>query len=1192
MADLPLHSASFSLLVKNMHCPSCVDYITSLLSTLTYVRDVSVSLLLHTVTFRLDPQVATSSTQTETKLVDEVTALLSKEGGFELDRGSIAPSRTEDAEKPKRSWAGRWGRREKKQMTDEQRRQLHLEHCEACRSGLPLEPTEEHPRGVKEGHRTVTTLSIGGMTCVSCSSAITSALQQMEGVFTVNIDLLANKGTVTHDFSLSPDRIAEELNDLGYEGEVTDSQPIGQGLEPKIEQVQTILSIDGMTCASCTSAITSALRSLEGVNTVNIDLLANKGTILHSSTIPAEKLKEAVDDIGYDAEIISTAALAPPKPTTNEQNALRTINVRVDGIYCSHCTQKLNAYLATLPLQSFTQFVRGKNQASIVYKPHEPLTIRDILLGLSNVSPEFTAHLVKSRPMHERSREIQEREARHLAINLAIAFIFAIPTFIIGVVGMALVPSSNALKMWCMTPIWGAANKGTIFLWPIATVVQFGIGRIFYQRAFSGPCNRMRNWLRGKGRGGKWSPKSLVSFGSMDLLVALSTSVSYFASLAMLILDIRHAPSTDSVGTYFDSCVFLIMFILLGRVLEAFAKRRTMSAVDELGKMRSETAILVDRHGVSKSPEQETNEPTPHTVGDEAESGSQSHATRTVPVDHLEVGDLIIVPPGSSPPTDGNIETGSTTIDESSLTGESLPVSRKNGDPVYTGTLNLTSPITIRVASIGQSTMLEKIISAVSSAGARKTPLEHLAERLTSYFVPLIVYLALVVTAIWLGLALSNTVNLGGEGGRVFSALEFGISVLVVACPCGIGLAVPCANAVGASMAATKGILAVSGGEGWNAAEKVGAVVTDKTGTLTLGKAAVVDEYWPTPNVAELNKGQLEKLVSAVEARSTHPLARGVVEHLNAATTFTDHVEVDIKEAEEISGKGVRASAVVDKQDIEVLVGNQPLLTSYNVELPVAATDCLGEWGEQAYSAVLVAVRQARSPWALRAAYALSDPLRPEAPAIVAHLRGRGRVVICTGDREDVAQSIARQLHIPPEDVKAGVGPEGKAAIVEEVRAQLQRESAASATGTGKPSRLWWKKAKSDKVMFVGDGMNDAVALAAADVGVAMGHGSEVAVAGADFVLLNPSLSALTTLLALSRRVSNRQKLNLAWACVFNLVCIPFAAGAFWAVGLRLTPVWSAVLMALSSVSVVCSSLALRWEVAAGLRARISKSTA
>ena len=432
MADLPLHAASFSLLVKNMHCPSCVDYITSLLSTLTYVRDLSVSLLLHTVTFRLDAQVATSSNQTESKLVDEVTALLSKEGGFELDRGSIAPSRTEDAEKWKRNWTGKWARREKKQMSEEQRRQLHLEHCEACRSGVPLEPTEEHPAGAQDCNKITTTLSIGGMTCVSCSSAITCALQKMDGVLTVNIDLLANKGTIVHDTNISPQAIVQEVNDLGYNGEVTSSESTGQPqqLEQKSDEIQTVLAIDGMTCASCTSAISSTLRALRGVSEVNIDLLANKGTIVHAPVVTAEKLKETVDDIGYDAEIISSASMERQKETSDEKSALRTINVRVDGIYCSHCTQKLNAYLATLPVQSFTPFVHGKDQTTIIYKPHDPLTIRGILSGLSNVSPELTAHLVKSRPMHERSRDIQEREARHLAINLAIALIFAIPTFI------------------------------------------------------------------------------------------------------------------------------------------------------------------------------------------------------------------------------------------------------------------------------------------------------------------------------------------------------------------------------------------------------------------------------------------------------------------------------------------------------------------------------------------------------------------------------------------------------------------------------------------------------------------------------------------------------------------------------------------------------------------------------------------
>lgn len=635
----------------------------------------------------------------------------------------------------------------------------------------------------------------------------------------------------------------------------------------------------------------------------------------------------------------------------------------------------------------------------------------------------------------------------------------------------------------------------------------------------------------------------------------------------MLIIDVTSPSSAESVGSYFDSSVFLIMFILLGRVLEAYAKSRTTDAVSLLGQLRVDNALLVEDNSLSPG---RPGADTPHTA--------------LVPVQHLEKGDLILVPPGSLPPTDGIVVSGQTTFDESSVTGESRPIKKGPGDEVFTGTTNLSGAVTIRITTTAGETLLEKIMYAVSEASGRKAPVERLAETLTGVFVPIIVYLAIIVLAVWLVLAgtglLSN--RRGTSGGEYFFAIEFAIATLVVACPCGIGLAVPCASAVGIGLVAKEGILATTGGEAFLGATKVGVIVLDKTGTMTIGKSTVTDtRHWPDSNIDEETVG---KLVLEIERGSTHPLAQGILSHLDNSKSPSSQAE--IVSTKEIAGRGVIATARLGNEHFDVLIGNIALLSEYQVLLTPDQDQRVRLWSGQAKSIVLVAMRRGSSPYALLAAYALSDPPRETTASALKTLRELGvEIKMLSGDNVLTAAAIGKMVGIPVDDIFAGVDPEGKAGVIRQLQESLP---------SPRPSRFRQKISNLPfirrldlfqpqsrlGVMFVGDGINDSVALAAADVSVAMGHGSQAVLAGADFVLLSSTLSSLPGLLRISRRVTRRQKLNLSWACIFNIICLPFAAGVFYpSGGIRLTPVWSAVVMACSSLSVVCSSLALRWGI-------------
>lgn len=1203
--NIPTHLPTASLVVGNMHCPSCVESITNLLANMSAVKNLSVSLLLHRITFAVDTSISSSKApMTLDRVVEQVAHTLKSEGGFDVTSDdSTQDLDLGDGESPRllRLFGKRRRAVDKASRLAEERRQRHLEHCESCRAdqearerGIapPTLPAPPPPDQVL-----ITTLSIDGMTCASCTSSITKALQGEESILSADINLLSSSGVIRHKATLAAAEVAELVDDIGFEAEVIESRPEAPASkDQQPETVRTTLSIEGMTCASCSSAIDRAVRQNPDVLESSIDVLGNKGVFEHRSTLSTEALKDMVEDVGYDAVIVSSE----PLRTDNEKNGgvpgSRTVTVRVHGTFCNNCITAINAHLDTLPLLSYTPVSLHSPVTTVTYIPRAPLTIRNILTQLTNLAPEFDAQVVRQQSLNERSQEIQRREVKLLAAHLAVAVAFAIPVFIIMIVGMVLLKPTHPFRQFWHQPVWGGANLGTIVQWPLATVVQFGVGWLFYKRAFNAlwphlralvpAALRPKSLRRLPARPMTW--KSLFSFGSMDLLVTLSTTVSYFASIAMLVIDVKAGPGAMSVGTYFDSSVFLIMFILLGRTIEAYAKSRTTDAVALLGNLRPATALLVesDDAAVEKKRLSAGSDLSTPAAG-------ESRGPREIPVDHVEYGDVILIQPGSLPPTDGVVVSGTTKFDESSLTGESLPVTKGPGDDVWTGTTNQSSAITVRVTSLASETMLERIIKAVSDASGRKAPLEKAAERLTGVFVPIVVYFALAILALWLGLTFGGLIDPShyhGSGGRAFFALEFAISVLVVACPCGIGLAVPCANAVGNGLAAAAGILASGGGEAFTAATAVTTIAFDKTGTLTVGKSVVTDEYVPD-EMTHLDAALVRRALRDVEAQSTHPLAVGLAEYLALAQpSSSPPLEVVVETTEEIAGRGLRATvstgpSSADDRSLELLVGNAALLTENGVPLHPTALARIEEWSHDAKSVVLCAARvaggNAGNSFALISAYALADTPRASTKRVLEALRARGyKVVMLSGDNEVTARAVGRLVGIGEGEVHAGVGPEGKAAVIASMQAQKTRSAPRFSLGSGR-GRLALKfggsKTVRERVMFVGDGLNDAVALAAADVSAAMGHGSQATLASADFVLLRSDLDALLKLLKLSVKVRNRQWFNLFWAMVFNTTFLPIAAGVLFPIGFTLSPVWSAVLMACSSVSVVLSSLALRW---------------
>ena len=966
------------------------------------------------------------------------------------------------------------------------------------------------------------------------------------------------------------------------------------------------LAIGGMTCASCVNAISEELQKKNWTKKVTVNLISNSATIDFFGKQHQGDIVETIEDIGYDATIDSVIDLKTLQNTVSpRQDTVRHVGILVGGMFCDHCPPRI--------LSALTQFgdrVKVEKPLSLIdpilyisYTPQVPdFTIRNIMKAIYEASTDegepFKASIYHPPTLEERSRLIHQHERRRIFIRVLVAVVIAVPTLIIGIVYMSLVPANNPGRQFLMAPLRAGISRAQWALLIMATPVYFLCADVFHIRALKE--------IRAMWRPGSTTPllQRFYRFGSMNMLMSLGTSIAYISSVAQLIAAGVHPPLIpDNNSFYFDSVVFLTLFLLIGRLIEAYSKSKTGDAVLMLGKLRPTEALLVE----STNSSQET------ITGEEIAKRNRGESLKSVSVDLLEYGDTVKVLHGGSPPCDGTIVQGETKFDESSLTGESKLIKKSVGDEVFSGTVNKDSPISIKVTGVAGSSMLDQIVKAVREGQTRRAPMERIADTLTGYFVPFVTVTAIITWIIWLALGYSGTLPrdyLGDDsGGWVAWSLQFAIAVFVVACPCGLALAAPTALFVGGGLAAQHGILVKGGGEAFEKASRLDCVVFDKTGTLTLGEQPAVTDSQSFPLDIKFSSDTPTKaiaifgMIRAIEDNSSHPVAKALSRHIKDLYITDVHSKLEI--VEEVPGRGMMGtfrSVTETGGNVDMIIGNESLMAYNNasdlIGCPVVQST-LNKWKDEGKSVVLVAVRNSRPSepgksesnpsseinepnsrhriWHLAYMCSISDPIRPESPQIIAQLKKRGlQVWMLSGDNQMTANAIGAQVGIPAEHVIAGVLPSEKAEKIRYLQKSLKhRQGFKSGTEHAQKRAL---------IAMVGDGINDSPALTTADVGIAIGSGSDIAISSAEFVLVSSNLSALITLLDLSVVVFWRIKFNFAWALVYNLIALPVAAGVLYPIvsngsHVRLDPVWASLAMAASSISVVCSSLALRSKI-------------
>ncbi|XP_061381606.1 copper-transporting ATPase 2 isoform X1 [Danaus plexippus] len=1010
-------------------------------------------------------------------------------------------------------------------------------------------------------------LAVVGMTCQSCVDSIQGALKDVPGVTSSTVSLA--KGTALVTFTpaeVTPDLIKDTIYNLGFDVDiisVTDKEAENKdqggsgdrraragggeataktnGNAPS-EISRCTLEVKGMTCASCVAAIEKHCAKLTGVHSIVIALLAAKAEVRYEpAKISAAAIADSITELGFSSELIS------------DSGAPKDLNLLIKGMTCASCVNKIEKSLMKLNGVVSCSVALTTSKGKVKYDP-EVIGARRICDAVGDLG--FEANVVGSQHKGTANYLEHKEEIRRWRNAFLVSLIFGAPCMAAMTYFMLGMGHHSARDMCCVLPGLSLEN---LLLWLLATPVQFIGGWHFYKQAYKALRHGTSN---------------------MDVLISMTTTISYLYSVGAVSAAMALQKDTSPL-TFFDTPPMLLVFVSLGRWLEHIAKGKTSEALSKLLSLKPTEAVLV-------------------TLDPEGREISE----KNIPVDLVERGDILKVVPGAKIPVDGKVISGQSTCDESLITGESMPVAKTKDSLVIGGSMNQHGALLVRATHTGEASTLAQIVRLVEDAQSSKAPVQRLADTIASYFVPMVVFLSLLTLVCWtISGALdvdrikAITPEIYRDAGFsdweliVQTAFHFALSVLAIACPCALGLATPTAVMVATGVGARLGLL-IKGAEPLENAHKVKTVIFDKTGTVTRGDTSVARVSILTGDPSTLP--EVITCILTAELNSEHPVASAIVRWctsvvgspralvrgftaapgcgLRARVLLTERPPGLDKDGvlshlggvpvELVGGEGdaalssaqaaarlqrvIKAAEQGEEVEQVVLIGNREWMHRNGVMVPRRVQEQLRTDEELGRTAVLVAINDQ-----LVCTIGVSDQVKPEAHLAVYCLKKMGlEVCLLTGDNKKTAAAIARQVGI--NKVFAEVLPSHKVAKVQELQD------------------------KGQKVAMVGDGVNDSPALARADVGVAIASGTDVAVEAADLVLMRSDLLDVVSCLQLSRVTVRRIRMNFVFASVYNLLGIPLASGAFALYGLQLQPWMASAAMAMSSVSVVCSSLLLK----------------
>jgi P-type Cu+ transporter len=810
--------------------------------------------------------------------------------------------------------------------------------------------------------------------------------------------------------------------------------------------IEKTLSIEGMTCASCSQAVEKATEKLSGVHEANVNLATEKLNIrFDENEITLDEIKSAVDDAGYKAVT---------------EMAMKTFTV--SGMTCASCVQSVEK--ATRKLEGVKESsVNLTTEKMVIQYDSSLLSTAGIKKAVSDVGYEAQEDVDTADAVDE-DREKKEQHIKHMWKRFWVSAVFTIPLLLISMGHMFGLPLPETID-----PMMNPAGFAILQL--VLTIPVMVMGKPFFTVGFKTLIKRHPN---------------------MDSLVALGTSAAFLYSLIATIFIVTGNESYAQ-DLYYESAAVILTLITLGKYFEALSKGKTSEAIKKLMGLAPKTATVVKE-------------------GREVE----------ISIEEVEAGDIIIVKPGEKMPVDGVVVEGTTSVDESMLTGESIPVEKKTGSSIIGASINKNGTIRYEATKVGKDTALSQIIKLVEDAQGSKAPIAKMADIISGYFVPIVICISILTGLAW---------YFAGETGLF--AFTVAISILVIACPCALGLATPTAIMVGTGKGAENGVLIKSGGA-LETTHKIDTIVFDKTGTITEGKPVVTNIV----TVEGFSEEELLILAASAEKGSEHPLGEAIVRAAEAKGLTLLKTEF----FDAITGQGLEVT--IDGRDL--LLGNRKLMDENDVDLKnlVDTSDRLASEGK---TPMYIAVEEE-----IAGIIAVADTVKETSFKAIEKLHNMGiEVAMITGDNKRTAEAIAGQVGI--DRVLSEVLPEDKANEVKKLQEEGRR------------------------VAMVGDGINDAPALAQADIGIAIGSGTDVAMESADIVLMRSDLMDVPTAVELSKATIRNIKQNLFWAFAYNILGIPVAMGILYLFGgPLLNPMIAGAAMSFSSVSVLLNALRLK----------------